>query len=153
MENTYRVTEDSAKECLIGVHFAPAQQLSVLINEAVMPDDESVLGDWIVLGVFENEQQYQGPLSGLGIRLEEGLVGLVDLKSIAGFRPLMPEAYVALNAMKDQAPGSSEIIQPWTRWISFALENDVNTTLQDADAAWLDSTFSRHHCSHIRGYE
>ncbi|MBW6123684.1 hypothetical protein KZ843_12430 [Pseudomonas aeruginosa] len=153
MENMYRVTEDSAKECLIGVHFAPAQQLSVLINEAAMPDDGGVLGDWIVLGVFENEQQYQGPLSGLGIRLEEGPVGLVDLKSIAGFKPLMPEAYAALKAMKDPARSSSEVIQPWTRWISFALESDLNTTLQDADAAWLDVTFSRHHCSHIRGYE
>src|SRR5690554_5695891 len=97
----YSVTADAVREHLIGEHFAPAQKLPVQIYDATEPSNGDLLGDWLVQGVFFNDEQYRGLLSGLGIRLEPfPVAGLVELKALAGYRPLMPEAYNALQAMK-----------------------------------------------------
>lgn len=145
---SHSVTPDAVREHLIGEHFAPAQKLPIQVYDATEPSDGDLLADWEVQGVFYNDEQYRGPLSGLGIRLEPyPVAGLVELKALAGYKPLMPEAYIALQTMK---ASKEQAFQPWTRLIGFALEGDASTSLQEADDAWLDRTFDGYHCCYVR---
>ncbi|PXX94692.1 hypothetical protein CR157_21560 [Halomonas sp. LBP4] len=151
MMPSYSVTPDSVRECLIGEHYASAQQMPVQIYDAVAPTDGDLLGDWELQGVFINDEQYRGSLSGLGIRLEPGLAGgLVALKALAEYRPLMPEAYRALHAMKADSSTGGQALQPWTRLIGFALEGEASMTLQEADNSWLEGALDGYHCRYVR---
>lgn len=111
---------------------------------------EDIIGDWEVKGVFCNDEQYCGPLSGLGIRLEPGVItGLVNLKALSGYKPLMPGAYGALKAMKANASTEGQGIQLWTRLIGFALERDGSMVPQEADNAWLEGALEGYHCRYV----
>ncbi|PUA41509.1 hypothetical protein C5U62_31580 [Pseudomonas protegens] len=143
------ITVESARACLVSVMFAPAQQLSIMIHEASEPADGNPLGDWMIEGIFENDEPYNGPLSGLGIGLEPGPVGLVDFRALAGHRPLMPEAYLALETLKSSSRTEVDPLQPWTRWIRFALEREASMPLHAADEAWLERIFADRHCCYV----
>ncbi len=139
---------ETVKECLIGNYFAPAQQLPILIHDATEPRDGDLHGDWEIQGIFNNNHLYKGSLSGLGIRLEPAVVGLVDLRAMSGLKPLIPEAYIALESMKSNSANVDQI-QPWTRLIGFALDRDDSVDLQSADDTWLEREFTYLHCKNV----
>lgn len=139
----------SPKESLLGVQYAPAQRLRLMIFDAIEHCDGNPLGDWLIQGVFENGNQYNGPLSGVGIKLVLSNHGLFNLRVLSDFKPLVPEAYIALSAMQCNQQALDKPIQPWTRWIKFALESNPLMSLKDADDAWLELTFYEQHCCNI----
>src|SRR2546421_115517 len=89
-------------EALIATHLATAQRLRIQIHTAHPFHKDALFGDWAVTGVFENQEQYVGPLSELGLQLVPS-AGVAIVKSLPGHRSLMSEAYKALQALKDQA--------------------------------------------------
>ncbi|WP_170040942.1 hypothetical protein [Pseudomonas sp. WS 5532] len=149
-------------EVLIASHLAPAQGLRVQINAANPVDESALFGEWSVTAVFENDQPYQGLLSGLGLMLSS-FGGHSDIKALPGYRCLMPEAYLALQALKDQATAVALSLQdvaagrsalniaqramhayrPWADWIVRALLKKGNTTtIIDASDIWLEQEFA-----------
>lgn len=149
-------------EVLIAEHLATAQRLRIQIHTAHPFHKNTLFGDWAVTGVFENQEQYVGPLSELGLQLVPS-AGLATVKSLPGHRSLMPEAYKALQALKDQAAavtlslndpaaGKSSLkqaqqamqeCQPWTNWIARAvLKKGQVVPITDTDEHWLENEFA-----------
>ncbi|EPY8547106.1 hypothetical protein [Pseudomonas aeruginosa] len=149
-------------EVLIAEHLATAQRLRIQIHTAHPFHKNARFGDWAVTGVFENQDQYVGPLSELGLQLVPS-AGLATVKSLPGHRSLMPEAYKALQALKDQtaavtlsrndpAAGKSSLkqaqqtmqeCQPWTNWIVQAvLKKGQVVPITDTDEHWLENEFA-----------
>jgi len=146
----HSVTTESVRECLIGEHFAPAQQMPIQVYNAIEPSDGDIIGDWEVKGYFYNDQHYCGPLSGLGIRLEPGVIsGLVNLKALPGYKPLMPGAYRALKAIKANTSTEEQGIKLWTRVIGFALDRDGSMVPHEAGNAWLEEVLEGYHCRYV----
>ncbi|ELM3832261.1 TPA: hypothetical protein SL602_005424 [Pseudomonas aeruginosa] len=149
-------------EVLIAEHLATAQQLCIQIHTAHPLRKDELFGDWAVTGVFENQEQYVGPLSELGLQLAPS-TGLATVKSLPGHRSLMPEAYKALQALKDQAGAvtlslkdpsagkeslkqaqqAMQACQPWTNWIVRAvLKKGQVVPITELDEAWLEREFA-----------
>ncbi|EOG4614986.1 hypothetical protein ACLD9I_004633 [Pseudomonas aeruginosa] len=149
-------------EVLIAEHLATAQHLRIQIHTAHPLRKDELFGDWAVTGVFENQEQYVGPLSELGLQLAPS-AGLATVKSLPGHRSLMPEAYKALQALKDQAAAvtlsltdprmgkeslkqaqqTMQACQPWTNWIvRSVLEKDQITPITELDEDWLEREFA-----------
>ncbi|HDV6162629.1 TPA: hypothetical protein RJN82_006622 [Pseudomonas aeruginosa] len=149
-------------EALIATHLATAQRLLIQIHTAHPFHKDALFGDWAVTGVFENQEQYVGPLSELGLQLVPS-AGVAIVKSLPGHRSLMPEAYKALQALKDQAaavtlslndPAAGKLslaeaqqamqeCQPWTNWIVRAvLKKGQVLPITELDEDWLESEFA-----------
>lgn len=134
---------NKVKEYLLGVHYAPAQKLRFMIAAVEYLNSD----DWLIQGVFENNNEYSGTLSGVGIRLEPSAEHGFCLRALSGYKPLVPEAYITLSVM--QSKKQEKYSQLWARWIALALKDDPLMSLKDADDNWLEHTFSAHHCCDI----
>lgn len=149
-------------EVLIATHLATAQRLRIQIHTAHPFHKAALFGDWAVTGVFENQEEYVGRLSELGLQLVP-CAGLAKVRSLPGHRSLMPEAYKALQALKDQAaavtlslndPAAGKLSlkqaqqamqesQPWTNWIvRSVLKKGQGVPITEFDEVWLESEFA-----------
>ncbi|MNJ54190.1 hypothetical protein D3C77_496210 [compost metagenome] len=68
-------------EVLIAEHLATAQQLWIQIHTAHPLRKDELFGDWAVTGVFENQEQYVGLLSELGLELVPS-AGVANLRAV-----------------------------------------------------------------------
>lgn len=156
-------------EVLIATHLATAQRLRIQIHTAHPFHKDALFDDWAITGVFENQEQYVGRLSELGLQLVP-CAGLATVKSLPGHRSLMPEAYKALQALKDQAaavslsledPGAGKEslkraqqamheTQPWTNWIvRSVLKKGQVVPITELDEDWLEREFASFSASPI----
>ncbi|KWT12093.1 hypothetical protein NLO85_22100 [Pseudomonas savastanoi] len=145
----FRRTENEIRDFLHSEVYALKQRLACQIVPVAAPEHDDALGDWMVEGVFETNEPYSGPLSGLGLSLTcfaefEGAPLGYRFDALPGYRPLMDEAYEALAHLKAAQP-VSEVCQPWTRWIINALKRDHDiVTLESANDSWLELAFGDH---------
>jgi hypothetical protein len=145
----YRRNEFAVRKFLSSEVYAIKQRLRCKLLPVAAPDNHDAMGDWIVSGVFETNEQYSGPLSGLGLTLGvfidiEGAPLSYRFKALPGHRPLMDEAYEALAQLKN-AKTNQVIYQPWTGWIIDALKIDADlVTLESANDSWLNLWFDDH---------
>ncbi|UST77162.1 hypothetical protein [Pseudomonas siliginis] len=149
-------------EVLIAEHLATAQRLRIQIHTAHPIRKDGLFEDWAVTGVFETDEQYVGPLSELGLRVVPS-AGFATIQSLPSFPSLMPDAYKALQALKDQAAAvelsmtgpnagkeslrlaqqAMQACDPWTNWIVRAvLKKNQGVPVTDLDECWLECEFS-----------
>ncbi|AXQ51025.1 hypothetical protein DZC31_30315 (plasmid) [Stenotrophomonas rhizophila] len=149
-------------EVLVGDHLATAHGLRIQIHAGQPLHQDALFGDWAVTGVFENQAEYVGLLSELGLQLAPSS-GVARMLSLPGLRCLMPDAYKALQALKDQAaavtlsvkgPGAGkeslkqaqqamQECQPWTNWIvRAALKKGQVVPITELDEHWLENEFA-----------